>query len=538
MQISQAMLSKITPESLSCLSASEAEELLVLLEQQRLQQARSSYQDFIKCIDVPGAPVNEDDEDCEEFYPDSVTPAPHHELIIAALQAVADGKIKRLMIFAPPGSAKSTYTTVCFPPFIMGRKKRQNIISTSYGTPLARKFGRRCRAIAKSKKFSNVFGTAISGDSSAADEWALLNESEYMAGGILSGVTGNRADGLLIDDPVKGRRDADSAAVQTSTKDAYNDDLVTRLKPNAWQIIIQTRWSELDLSGHILPKDYAGQTGWVDGQDGHKWYVVNLPFQCERSDDPLGRKPGECLWSDYYNIDEILKMKSLPSKQRTWTALYQQRPAPDEGIYFKRENVNWYDAAPKHLRYYGASDYAVTADGGDYTVHGVCGIDPDDNLYIIDWWRGQTESNIWVDQFLAMMKQHKPLIWAEEQGQIIKSLGPFIDKRMREQRIYGRREQFTSIADKATRCRSFQARMAMGKVYMPRNAPWVSDLVTEMLSFPAGRNDDQVDVLGLFGRILDDMARGVMPNGQKQKARSDYTSYSTSDDDEDSWKTA
>src|SRR5690606_8030314 len=110
---------------------------------------------------------------------------------------------------------------------------------------------------------------------------------------------------------------------------------------------------------------------------------------------------------------------------RDWSALYQQSPAPDEGLYFKREMFNWYDELPKHLRYYGASDYAVTADGGDYTVHGIGGLDPDENLYIVEVWRNQTESNVWIDVFCEMIKRFKPQDWAEEQGQILKSLGPF-----------------------------------------------------------------------------------------------------------------
>jgi hypothetical protein len=120
---------------------------------------------------------------------------------------------------------------------------------------------------------------------------------------------------------------------------------------------------------------------------------------------------------------------------RNWSALFQQRPAPEEGDYFKLDWLRWYedvDEPPKHVHKYGASDYAVTDGGGDYTVHGVFGVDPDDNIYVLDWWRRQTETSEWIETLLDLMAKHKPLAWAEGRDQIRKSLNPFIRKRMRE----------------------------------------------------------------------------------------------------------
>ena len=113
------------------------------------------------------------------------------------------------------------------------------------------------------------------------------------------------------------------------------------------------------------------------------------------------------------------------------------------------------------------------------------------------------------------MKKWKPLEWAEESGQILKSVGPFLDRRARERQIYGYRKQYTSAADKPTRAQSMRARMAMGKVYFPRNASWAEALVDELLKFPNGRNDDQVDVLSLFGRMLDHLVSGQVPKAEK-----------------------
>ncbi len=417
---------------------------------------------------------------------------------------------------APPGSAKSTYTTVCFPPFYMGLENKK-IICASYGTDLARKFGRRSRSIIKSKSYIEITGECLSSESSAADEWALSNQSEYMSGGILSGMTGNRAHGLLIDDPVKGRDQADSETIQKRTWEAYNDDLLTRLIPGGWEIIINTRVNEKDLSGHLLPENYDGKTGWVKCSDGHLWYVINLPMECERNDCPLGRKPGDLLWSSWYISDDIRKIKNNKAKSRTWNSLYQQRPTADDGDYFKKEFFKWYEEPPKHLRIYGASDYAVTDGAGDYTVHAVVGIDPDDNIYVLDIWREQTESDVWVETFIDLIKKYKPLKWAEEQGQIIKGVGPFIKKLLKEKKVYCFREQFVSASDKPTRARSFQARASMGKVYLPIHSPWVNDLVNELTKFPLGANDDQVDALSLIGRMVDQMKSGKTEKPPKKK---------------------
>jgi len=114
-----------------------------------------------------------------------------------------------------------------------------------------------------------------------------------LAAGLLAGITGNRGSGAIIDDPVPGRQEADSEAHQKATAEAYQDDLLTRLMPNAWLAFIMTRWNENDLAGQILPHDYAGQSGMILCQDGLYWEVLNIPAKCEHEDDPLGRKIGE-----------------------------------------------------------------------------------------------------------------------------------------------------------------------------------------------------------------------------------------------------
>ena len=121
-------------------------------------------------------------------------------------------------------------------------------------------------------------------------------------------------------------------------------------------------------------------------------------------------------------------------------------------------------------------------------------------------------------------------------------MGPFIDKRCNERKVYCYREQFVSVADKPTRCRSFQARAAQCKVYLPRNAPWIGDLLAELLRFPAGRTDDIADAMGLLGRLLDKMFGATIPT-VKEKSIDDYHTmqgFSYLDDGiegEDTWRT-
>ena len=396
----------------------------------------------------------------------------------------------------------STYGSVLFPSWYMGRNPAHNVIAASHAKELAERFGRRVRNIEASEAFRDTFGFGLSAGSAAAGRFETARGGEYFAVGVDGSVTGRRAHLGIIDDPIKGRAEADSPTVRQHAWDWYKSDFWTRLVPGAKLLYIGTRWHDDDLAGRLLDDAKSG---------GEQWRVVSVPaIAIEGREDPLGRMPGERLWPEWFTAEMFEQAQRDP---RNWSALYQQEPMPETGEYFKSEWLRWYDTAPprEQLRTYGASDYAVSAAAGDFTAHLVVGVDPADDIYLLDLWRERTASDAWAEALIDLMARWKTLTWAEERGQIEKGVGPFLTKRQLERKVYAARRQFTSAHDKATRAQAIRGRLAMGKVLLPRRAPWTTDLVNELLRFPAGRNDDMVDSLSLIGRMLDELIPGSKP---------------------------
>jgi predicted phage terminase large subunit-like protein len=416
-------------------------------------------------------------------------PAKHHQLWIEALEAVERGECLKLMGMMPPGSAKSFWTSATFPAWYLGKHPTDSVIAGGHTQELADRFGRRVRNLYASPEHRAVFGVGVAGDSHAAGRWDTERGGEYFAVGIDGTVPGRRADLGIIDDPVKSREDADSERRRQHAWDWYLNDFLPRLKPGARQIVISTRWHEDDLVGRILERE------------GEQWTVIELAMEALPG-DPLGRAVGERLWPEWFTEDQVATAKL---DVRGWNALYQQRPASEEGDYFKLDWFGEWDAAtlPEALLVYGASDYAVTDGGGDYTEHGIFGVDPWSNVYVLAWWRGQSAPDRWIEHQCDLVIEHKPLCWFGESGPIRRSVEPFLLKRMSERHAFCWIEWLPSIADKPTRCRSFQAMASMGKVFLPRMAAWRSELLGQLSRFPAGKYDDGVDVCSLMGRGLE-----------------------------------
>lgn len=481
----------------------EIDEDIAASELLKRRRARVSLVDFSQYIDIPGVPIT-GDNGWELLLPVESPVAAHHKLIMRVFQGVFDGTIPRAMFFMPPGSAKSSYGSVVAPAWQMGRVPGYKIILASYGSDLAQRHGRRARQIVKSAKFKVLFDCELSKDTTAVDLWSLSNQSEYLAGGILSGITGNRANLLIIDDPVKGREAADSETVQEKVWAAYQDDLRTRLVPGGSEIIIQTRWSENDLSGKLLPEGYDGETGIITCTDGRPWYVVCLPAQCERNDDPLGRKPGEYLWPEWFTEDHFNGFKS---QSRTWSALFQQRPDPPEGTYFQKDWFKRYRPGdvPVHINHYITSDHAPGGqEHNDYNCFRVWGVDNNNEIWLRAGFRVQETMDKFTAQAIPLIRQFKPHCWFPEDDNNWKAVAGFVQRELIKERAFCRIEPVSPHGhDKPTKARSFQSMASCGMVHISEG-PEGDAIISQYIKFPAGANDDEVDAASIIGRVIDE----------------------------------
>ena len=415
-----------------------------------------------------------------------------------------------------------------FPAWYIGRNPDHYVVTATYAQDLADDFGRKVKNQLEDAAFSQVFpGVRLSGDSRAAKrfhirqdgvtvqggvEYETKQAGAYYAVGVGGPLTGRGAHLLLIDDPIKNREDADSELMRKKVRDWYTSTAYTRLMPGGSIVVIQTRWHEDDLSG------------WLIREHEHEdWEILSFPAISEQ---------GDALWPDQYDVGALERIKrTLPS--RDWSALYQQAPVPDTGDYFKREWIIPAVAIPPRdsLRVYGASDYAVTSNGGDYTVHVVLGLDADGNPWLLDVWRKQASSDVWVDAFCALVKKWRPVAWAEETGQIKSGVGPFLEREIRAQHAYVAREQFPTRGDKSVRAQSFRGLVATRGLRVPADAAWRTDFETELLHFPVGVHDDVVDACGLVGQLLDKMLAGKKPLTPEKRAMTDYRDVKTAEYD-------
>lgn len=465
-------------------------------------------------------------------------PAKHHLLICDAVDRIVDGDLRRVMIFMPPGSAKSTYGSVLTPAYFLGRLGNKGVITASYGDTLATRFGRKTRNLIKSPEYRALFPeTDLASDSQAKGEWETTQGGFYFATGVGGGVTGRRADLAIIDDPIRGRADADSELIRSKVWDWYLDDLRTRLKPDAAIILIMTRWHEDDLAGRILPESWSGESGLIKAKDGEEWQVICLPAQA-RDGDILGRQEGEWLWQEWFSPSfwEQTKATATLTDARTWNSLYQQTPKSTEGTFFKREWFQRYESGeyPANVNKYIGTDFAVSEGKGDFTEFGAFYIDEQSDIWITDWWTGRETPNVWIERLLDLVKTHKPLSVFGESGVIRKSVEPFMTARMQARNVYSNIEWIARTQDKAAMARSFQARAAQGKVHIPYT-DWGNRLIEQLCAFPAGKHDDTVDACALIGLALDEIIPAQLAKPKPEPTRDMWGRYER--DNGRRWKT-
>ncbi len=417
-------------------------------------------------------------------------PAAHHRLLIEHLEAVARGQVSKLMIFMPPGSAKSTYTSELLPAWFGALAPGEPIIAASHTGKLALRFSGRVQRYVRA--FGDVLGYSLA--SEARERWENTHGAEYLAAGVGGAIPGYRAGLAIIDDPYPGRKEADSETYRDSVWQWWNGDLQPRLKPTAGVILMHTRYHEDDLAGRLLEIE------------GHEWTVLKLPAVADQPDDPLGRALGEPLWADQpnYPFGALMLRKKMELERsgstREWQSQYQQNPRPAEGALFKTGMIEVMEAEP-NLR--GAKlgrgwDLAATRKIGtndpDWTVGVKLALMPSGLYVVLDVFRDRLGPDERDNVIFNLSNQDGrgtcKVGIPQDPGQAGKQQVLALTRLLSGHKI----ESSVETGDKATRATPVISQVNAGNLAIVR-APWNRPFIDELGAFPNGAKDDQVDAL-------------------------------------------
>jgi predicted phage terminase large subunit-like protein len=418
-----------------------------------------------------------------------------HKDICARLErfmhAVEAGENPRLMLQMPPRHGKSTLASQEFPAWVLGHHPDWEMIVCSYAETLALDFSRNVRERMRDKEFRVLFPDAkIDPDNQNAKGWKLTSKGGFLPAGVEGPITGKGAHILIIDDPIKNSQEADSELKRTSILKWYSSTAYTRLAPGGGVLIIQTRWHLDDLSGRLESDMKEG--------NGDVFEVVRYPAVA--IEDEKHRKRGEPLHKERYDTTQ-LKMIKKAVGERTWAALYQQNPVPDEGAQFQHSMIHYYqpDELPDELTKVAAWDLAVgQKEVNDKTVGFTWGKDIVGDFWFLDCRHGHFDSLDIVDEICDSFQKHNPYTVGIEKDKVAMSVGPLLDIAIEERGLSSL--HITELrpmleGNKVKRARTLQGLMRQGKVHLPHpdTCDWVDEFVTELLQFPYGRRDDHVD---------------------------------------------
>lgn len=421
----------------------------------------------------------------EALRPQGLAPARHHLLLIRELERLYRTPGGRLMVFMPPGSAKSTYTSKLFPAWAFAQEPALSLIGASNTAHLAGAFSTDVQSYLRS--FAPLLGVQAATRSAA--RWRTAAGGQYLAAGVGGTITGFRADLAVIDDPVRSREEADSATIREKIWSWWLSDLRTRLRPGGRVALVMTRWHEDDLAGRLL------------AHQGGRWRVVRLPAMAEEG-DPLGRASGEPLWGDdgygyAAELDRLRDEYEASGDGRAWWALYQQDPRAPEGLLFQIAKIATLEAAPAGGRIVRAWDLAATvaAGGGDpdWTAGVKLARGEDGRYTVLDLVRlrgGPEAVEAAIRNTAAQDGAQIAIGLAQDPGQAGKAQAAYLASRLAGYTL----KISPETGEKATRAAPLASQVNVGNLSLLR-AGWNRALLEEMRDFPAGRHDDQIDAL-------------------------------------------
>jgi predicted phage terminase large subunit-like protein len=427
--------------------------------------------------------------------PDRWRPADHLLEINRRLASIAlPGGCRRLVVSCPPRHGKSELMSHWLPAWFLGRYPDRSVILASYEADFAAQWGRKTREALL--EHGSLFDLEIDSSSKSASRWGIKGAAGGMqTAGVGGPITGKGASLLVLDDVVKNAEEASSSTYRARVWEWFRSTAYTRIEPDGAVVIIMTRWHEGDLVGCLEELSEA--------EEGEEWEFLNLP-----AIDSDGR----ALWPDRFPLERLEQIRQAVGSY-WWSALYQGRPQAASGSIFHRDRFKYFGTvgstyvlkepdgssssiSVKGCRHFQTIDTALkTGSANDYTVCSTFALTPERRLLLVDVVRERLE----VPHQWPMIKAQRSRFDVEFQA--IEEAGSGIGL-IQTAALEGMPlRSLKADRDKLSRAQPISVAYENGLVYHREHAPWISELESELLSFPVGLHDDQVDTLA-YGWLL------------------------------------
>jgi len=415
----------------------------------------------------------------------------HIDAVVHALMQTQQGKCKRLIITQPPRSLKSICISVAFVAWALGHDPSRRYACVSYSQDLAATFARQFRAVITSEWYRALFpNVRLTKDTES--ECVTSVGGGRVAISVGGSFTGRGADFIIIDDPIKAE-DAQSDGARRTVSEWYRTTLLSRLnnKERGVIILVMQRLHEDDLVGNLL-------------REGG-WEHLDIPAIAQEDQIiPIGltavyhRHMGDALHEARESLVTLELMKREMGSL-AFSAQYLQRPIPLDGNLVKRSWIKWYEESPtraNEAQVVQSWDVASTAAAtSDWSVCSTW-LARNRNYYLLDVWRGRLEFPHLKQKLIQLARQHLP------RSILIEQAGPGLHL---IQEFRANPAQFVPVpigihpeGDKIIRMEAQSARFEAGQVHLPKEAPWLDELLRELLAFPNARHDDQIDSVSQF----------------------------------------